>query len=95
MSSQSKGSVVSQQSEEHKKEVLENRKYLTQLIEILLYLSRQRIPIRGHFEDKDSQNQGTNQVLKNLKNIFGKIKLENLIIDMKLFQEISKRLANY
>jgi len=64
LSSKSKGSAVSKLSEGHQKEVNENREYLTKLIEILLYLSRQGIPLRGHFKDKDSPNQGTYQVLK-------------------------------
>ncbi|CAI6366147.1 unnamed protein product [Macrosiphum euphorbiae] len=58
LSSKSNGSVVSKLSEGHQKEVNENREYLTILIEILLYLSRQGIPLRGHFEDKNSLNQG-------------------------------------
>jgi len=70
LSSKSKGSVVSKLSEGHQKEVNENREYLTKLIEILLYLSRQGIPLRGHFEDKDSLNQGTYQVLKISKYFF-------------------------
>jgi hypothetical protein len=51
----------------------------------LLYLSRQRIPLRGHFEDKDSLNQGTYQVLKT-----GKYFFEKLITNMTFLQEISE-----
>jgi len=90
LSSKSKGSVVSKLSEGHQKEVNENREYLTKLIEILLYLSRQGIPLRGHFEDKDSLNQGSYQVLKISKYFF-----EKLIANMTFLQEISKRLVIY
>jgi len=87
LSSKSKGSVVSKISEGHQKEVNENREYLTKLIEILLYLSRQGIPLRGHYEDKDSLNQGTYQA--------NKYYFEQLITNMTFLQEISKRLVIY
>lgn len=66
----SNDSVIIQISEGHKKEVYENREYLIQIIEILLYLSRQGILLRCHFEDKDSLNQSTYQMLKISKKYF-------------------------
>lgn len=57
-SSKSAGTVISQLSNSHCKQVKENQEYFSQLIDILLFLSRQGIPLRGHFEDKNSSNQG-------------------------------------
>lgn len=57
-STKNTGSVYNQIDSSHKKQVMENRNYIKQLIEIILYLSRQGISFRGHREDKDSMNQG-------------------------------------
>jgi len=52
------GSVITQISSFHKEEVAKNRKYMSYLIEIVLYLAKQGISYRGHDEKCDSLNQG-------------------------------------
>ena len=58
LSAKSIGSVVTQVSAQNKKEIIENRNYLKQIIDIVLYLTRQGISFRGHSETKESLNQG-------------------------------------
>lgn len=53
------GSVVTQLSSVHKKQVEMNRKYISSLIDVALYLSKQGLAFRGHNENSDSLNQGT------------------------------------
>lgn len=53
-SSNSAGTVICQLSSSHCKQVKENQEYLSQLINILLFLSCQGIPLRDRFEDKNS-----------------------------------------
>jgi len=57
LSAKSIGSVVTQVSSQNKKEIIENRNYLKQIIDIILYLTRQGISFRGHDEIKESLNQ--------------------------------------
>jgi len=57
-SSEKTGSVVAQLSNFHKEEVARNCKYMSSLIEIILYISKQGIAVRGHNEGTDSINQG-------------------------------------
>lgn len=54
------GSVVTQLSNFHKKQVDINRKYMSSLIDVVLYLAKQGIAFRGHNENLDSLNQGKN-----------------------------------
>jgi len=56
--SKSKGSVIAQISAQNREEVIMNRKYVMQLIDIIIYLSKQGISFRGHDEKKESLNQG-------------------------------------
>ena len=42
----------------HNKEVEENRQYLKQLTNAVLYLCKQELPLRGHDEGTDSLNRG-------------------------------------
>lgn len=49
--------------------VAKNRRYLTKIIDILLYLSRQGLAFRGHEEKKDSANKGN---FKELCEVFAK-----------------------
>jgi len=58
LSTKSIGSVITQISVQNKKEIIENRNYLKQIIDIVLYLTRQGISFRGHDETKESLNQG-------------------------------------
>jgi len=58
IASKKTGSIVCQISNQHKEFVEKNRSYLKTLIDIVLYLGRQRIAFRRNFEDKDSLNQG-------------------------------------
>jgi hypothetical protein len=52
------GSVITQISSFHKEEVAKNTKYMSYLIEIVLYLAKQGISYRAHDEKCDSLNQG-------------------------------------
>jgi len=61
--SKSKGSVIAQISAQHREEVITNQKYVMQLIDIIIYLSKQGISFRGHDEKKESLNQGTILIL--------------------------------
>jgi hypothetical protein len=64
-SSLKRGSVVIQLSSFHKKQVETNHKYMSSLIDIVLYLAKQGIAFRGHNENLDSLNQGTFIILLN------------------------------
>ena len=46
------------EKEQHNKAVEENRQYLKQLTNAVLYLGRQELPFRGHDEGSDSLNRG-------------------------------------
>lgn len=52
------GSVVAQLSTFHKEEVTKNCKYMSSLIEIILYIAKQGFAFRGHNETSNSINQG-------------------------------------
>jgi len=52
------GSIQNQLDSAHKQNVLENRSYIIQLIEIALYLGKQGLSFRGHREDELSLNRG-------------------------------------
>lgn len=56
--SKSTGSVIAQISAQCREEIIKNRMYTKHIIDIILYLSRQGIPFRGHDEAKNSLNQG-------------------------------------
>lgn len=56
--SKKNGSVLSQLSSQHQQQITKNRNYLTHLIDIALYLTKQGISFRGHDEKYDSNNQG-------------------------------------
>lgn len=64
------GSIHNQIDSVYKKQVLNNRNYIKQLIEISLYLSKQGISFRGHREDELSLNRGTYIYAINLIIIF-------------------------
>ena len=57
-------------STRHNKEVEENRKYLKNLINAVLYLCKQELPLRGHDESCASLNKGN---YRELLETFGKI----------------------
>uniref|UniRef100_A0A2S2QSG9 Zinc finger MYM-type protein 1 n=1 Tax=Sipha flava TaxID=143950 RepID=A0A2S2QSG9_9HEMI len=78
-SSLKRGSVVIQLSSFHKKQVEINRKYMSSLIDIVLYLAKQGIAFRGHNENLDSLNQGNykemchmvfSKFMPDLKNVY-------------------------
>lgn len=56
--SQKIGSVYTQLNTAHKELVEKNRKYITVIIDILKYIARQGIALRGHDESEKSNNQG-------------------------------------
>eukprot|EP00102_Acyrthosiphon_pisum_P013760 XP_008183460.1 PREDICTED: zinc finger MYM-type protein 1-like [Acyrthosiphon pisum] len=73
------GSVVTQLSSAHKKQVEINRKYMSSLIDVVLYLAKQGISFRGHNENLDSLNQGNykemchmvfSKFMPDLKNVY-------------------------
>lgn len=57
-SSKSKGSVVAQLSSVHKEQIRKNRLYISHLIDIVLFLGKQGVAFRGHYENDESINQG-------------------------------------
>ncbi|KAF0726097.1 zinc finger MYM-type protein 1-like, partial [Aphis craccivora] len=54
-------------SDAHHNQIVENRAYMAQIIEIVLYLGKQGVAFRGHSEKCDSINQGN---FKELCNVF-------------------------
>ena len=50
--------IQSQINQQHKAEVFRNREYIKSIIENLILLGRQCIPLRGHCENEDSLNKG-------------------------------------
>ncbi|CAI6352180.1 unnamed protein product [Macrosiphum euphorbiae] len=64
-SSKKTGSVKSQVISAHNEIVMKNRKYILNIIEIVLYLAKQGVSFRGHREDSDSCNQAILNFLKN------------------------------
>ena len=56
--SSSTGTVLEMQSKAHRQWVIDNRLYLHRVIDAVLYLSRQGLPLRGDDESEDSQNCG-------------------------------------
>ena len=56
--SKSKGSIVAKMSTTHQIIVNENRDYLNKLCEIIKYLAKQGLALRGHYENAESLNKG-------------------------------------
>ncbi|KAE9521548.1 hypothetical protein AGLY_018048 [Aphis glycines] len=56
--SKSTGSVIAQISAQCREVIIKNQMYAKHIIDLILYLSRQGIPFRGHDEAKNSLNQG-------------------------------------
>lgn len=52
------GCVQSEIISAHIEIVMKNRNYILNIIEIVLYLTKQGISFRGHREDSDLYNQG-------------------------------------
>ncbi|CAF1033274.1 unnamed protein product [Rotaria sordida] len=63
---------------EHKKQTLENRNYLKEIIRSIIFLAKQGLPFRGHREDDESKNKG------NLLELLEFRSLENELIKKKL-----------
>ena len=57
-STSSAGSVATQLSKSHSEKVAANRTYAKQIINILLYLGKQGLSLRGHNETTSSLNPG-------------------------------------
>lgn len=55
--SKSTGSVITQISAQSKEEIIKNCTYAKHIIDIILYLTRQGIPLRDHDQTKNSLNQ--------------------------------------
>jgi len=53
------GDVIAKMSTALQKEIQTNIMYIKCLIDIVLYLARQRIAFRGHREDETTVNKGT------------------------------------
>lgn len=66
-STQKNGSIAAQISTTYKKHIQENREYVKCLIDISLYFGRQGISFRGHRENEESFNKGTNYLLEYYK----------------------------
>ena len=52
------GSVYQQLGESQRFQIRENREYLTALLDAILFLCKQELALRGHREDKESENKG-------------------------------------
>ncbi|KAL4127212.1 hypothetical protein QTP88_011403 [Uroleucon formosanum] len=63
------GSIMVKLSDAHRNQIAENRAYMAQIIEIVLYLGKQGVAFRGHSEKYDYLNQGN---FKELCNVFSK-----------------------
>lgn len=63
-SSKQSGSIMTKLSDAHNNQIAENRAYMAQLIEIVLYLGKQGLAFRGHSETCDSLNQGNIILIK-------------------------------
>lgn len=50
--------VLAQVSESHKTQIVEKKEYVKKIIDILLYLARQGLALRGHDESINSENKG-------------------------------------
>ncbi|XP_060865885.1 zinc finger MYM-type protein 1-like [Metopolophium dirhodum] len=61
------GSVADKVDNHHQHELAENRMYLSNLLDSLLFCGRQGIGIRGHREDESSLNKGNYLELLNLR----------------------------
>jgi len=68
-SSKTNGSVVSQLSNAHRAAVAKNWQYAEKLTELLLFLTRQGLALRGHDESQESNNRGN---FLELCELFGK-----------------------
>lgn len=55
--SKQSGSIIAKLSDAHHNQIVENRAYMAQIIEIVLYLGKQGVAFRGHSEKCDSLNQ--------------------------------------
>ena len=51
-------SIVSSLGSQHAIEVKQNREHLKSIIEVLLFLAKQGLPLRGHDECAESKNRG-------------------------------------
>lgn len=58
-SSKTTGTVVAQLSSAHREQIRKNRQYISHLIDIVLFLGKQGVAFRGHYENDESINQGT------------------------------------
>ncbi|OCT92858.1 hypothetical protein XELAEV_18015924mg [Xenopus laevis] len=56
--SQERGSIMAALSESHKASVKEKREYVGKIIDLLIYLAKQGIALRGHDEREVSTNRG-------------------------------------
>lgn len=52
------GSVIEKVFLQNDEEIAQNRDYFIKLIDLILYLVRQGLPLRGHREDSDAVNRG-------------------------------------
>lgn len=66
ISSKNSGSVLSKMCIANKVLIEKNKKYISQLIDIVLYLSKQGIAFRGHDETFKSINKGIHLNTSNL-----------------------------
>ncbi|XP_038062619.1 zinc finger MYM-type protein 1-like [Patiria miniata] len=72
------GSILKQQSESYKKEILENRHFIKTVGEVLLVTGTQNIAQRGHREDDGSDNAG------NLRRILSLVSGHDKVVKKRL-----------
>jgi hypothetical protein len=53
-----KESIASTVGSVYKTKINENLSYLSHIIQMIMWLCRQGLPLRGHIENQESKNQG-------------------------------------
>ena len=85
------GSVVSQLSTQHRISVKENRDYAKKVTDLIVFLGRQSLALRGHNEDRNSNNRGN---FLELCSLFGKYDSKFAVKHSEYFNLTSPSIQN-
>ena len=72
------GSILLKLSSAHDMEIKENREYFTKICEIIKYLCKQGLALRGHDESLESKNKGNFVELCELQNLIQLLSLKSI-----------------
>ncbi|CAH0547004.1 unnamed protein product [Brassicogethes aeneus] len=86
--------VIEQQISKEKLEVTKNREAIKRLIDIILYLAKQSLPLRGHDESEKSQNKGNFLELVNLIKKYDAVLAAHLVDASKVAKYTSNKIQN-